>query len=297
MLDAIKALYGPAVAEDLNSINDPESYYWFKTESGMPFGIKKAAVSEKEYRLLTLTFQPLTTLPKSLTDEERIWHECLFLGKKNHEVFTDGTSRYLLHIQLKSSLSDPDAFREAIQALFDQAPVILWKNEETVILVLLNRPDAILAEEFIQILATDFYADVRLFIGTALNGADSAHALYTLEEKAFALARKVLPEKRIYVFEKVLPLVMLTEVPKEIMETAYGSLFQVLKDGDPEWVKSLSTFFEHGMNMKQAAKALFIHRNSLQYRLDKFTERTGLDPRQFDEALFIYLGLLAEKLL
>nr|MDH3110555.1 helix-turn-helix domain-containing protein [Bacillus altitudinis] len=39
---------------------------------------------------------------------------------------------------------------------------------------------------------------------------------------------------------------------------------------------------------REAAKALYVHRNSLQYRIDKFIERTGLDIRHFQEASAAY---------
>jgi len=203
---------------------------------------------------------------------------------------------FLLHIYFKTPLSEADSFREAIFALFDESPIILWKDDHTVLLVLKNRPDFVKTEELSQILAADFYSDVRILVGGALRDAQTIHSVYSIEEDAFAIARKAMPERRSYRFEKVLPLFLLSAVPNAQLQTAFASFFTAMEDEDPDWMNSLYVFLEHGMNMTAASKALYIHRNSLQYRIDKFSEKTGLDPKQFEDALYIYLGLLAAKL-
>jgi DNA-binding PucR family transcriptional regulator len=50
---------------------------------------------------------------------------------------------------------------------------------------------------------------------------------------------------------------------------------------------------KENLNVSEAAKKLYIHRNSMQYRLEKFSERTGLDIRKFDDAVNIHLAILA----
>lgn len=53
---------------------------------------------------------------------------------------------------------------------------------------------------------------------------------------------------------------------------------------DRDVYRTLMTYMQCNLNASQAAKALYVHRNSLQYRIDKFIERTGLDIRHFQEA-------------
>lgn len=59
-----------------------------------------------------------------------------------------------------------------------------------------------------------------------------------------------------------------------------------------EQVETLETFFARHLNVSETARQLFLHRNTLLYRLDKLTEQTGLDPRQFTEAVLLQLLLL-----
>lgn len=73
-------------------------------------------------------------------------------------------------------------------------------------------------------------------------------------------------------------------------ELAHDILAPLL--ADEQLYKSVSTFLSHRLNLTEAAEALHIHRNTLIYRLEKTRQLIGLDPRRFDDALQIKLGLL-----
>ncbi|WP_312117148.1 PucR family transcriptional regulator [Brevibacillus reuszeri] len=59
-----------------------------------------------------------------------------------------------------------------------------------------------------------------------------------------------------------------------------------------EQVETLETLFSRQLNVSDTARQLFLHRNTLLYRLDKLTEQTGLDPRMFSDAVLLQLYLL-----
>jgi len=61
---------------------------------------------------------------------------------------------------------------------------------------------------------------------------------------------------------------------------------------DEDLIETLQVFFEENCSPSLSSRRLSIHRNTLSYRLDKITSLTGLDPRQFDQAVQIRLALL-----
>lgn len=65
---------------------------------------------------------------------------------------------------------------------------------------------------------------------------------------------------------------------------------------DEETVSTLESFFELDCNVSETAKRLYIHRNTLLYRLDKIKQETGLDVRSFSDAVLVKLTLLLYKL-
>lgn len=66
-------------------------------------------------------------------------------------------------------------------------------------------------------------------------------------------------------------------------------------DYEPDLLLTVETFFEKNCSPSATARQLSIHRNTLNYRLDKLASLTGLDPRRFDDAVQIRLALLLRK--
>ncbi|WP_460321618.1 PucR family transcriptional regulator [Paenibacillus sp. YSY-4.3] len=64
---------------------------------------------------------------------------------------------------------------------------------------------------------------------------------------------------------------------------------------DEEILSTLDIFFQLDCNVSETAKRLYIHRNTLLYRLDKFKQETGLDVRSFHDAVIVKLGMLLYK--
>lgn len=66
---------------------------------------------------------------------------------------------------------------------------------------------------------------------------------------------------------------------------------------DSEMRHTIDVFFESGLSIAETARALFVHRNTLVYRLDKIEKLTGLDVRNFSDAVTLQIALLMEVLL
>ena len=63
---------------------------------------------------------------------------------------------------------------------------------------------------------------------------------------------------------------------------------------DPELESTVQAFFEHDLSIADTARALYVHRNTLVYRLDKFQRLSGLDLRDFGDALTARIAMLME---
>lgn len=79
-------------------------------------------------------------------------------------------------------------------------------------------------------------------------------------------------------------------------------LNEVFKDGsfeslDSETMYTIQKFFENNLNVSETSRQLYIHRNTLVYRLDKIQKSTGLDLRMFDDAIIFKVAMLVKKYL
>ena len=64
---------------------------------------------------------------------------------------------------------------------------------------------------------------------------------------------------------------------------------------DKETLVTINKFFENNLNVSETSRQLFIHRNTLVYRLDKIQKNTGLDLRAFDDAITFKIALMVVK--
>ena len=63
-------------------------------------------------------------------------------------------------------------------------------------------------------------------------------------------------------------------------------------DFDEETITTIQKFFENNLNVSETSRQLFIHRNTLVYRLDKLQKSTGLDLRAFEDAITFKIALM-----
>jgi len=66
---------------------------------------------------------------------------------------------------------------------------------------------------------------------------------------------------------------------------------------DSETIYTIQKFFENNLNVSETSRQLYVHRNTLVYRLDKIQKITGLDLREFDQALIFKVAMMVNKYL
>ncbi len=66
-------------------------------------------------------------------------------------------------------------------------------------------------------------------------------------------------------------------------------------DFDEETLTTINKFFENSLNVSETSRQLYIHRNTLVYRLDKLQKSTNLDLRIFDDAITFKIALMVVK--
>ena len=74
-------------------------------------------------------------------------------------------------------------------------------------------------------------------------------------------------------------------------------LIEVFEDGkadifEEEELTTVYTFFDNNLNISETARRLYVHRNTLVYRLEKLEKSTGLDIRKFDDALTFKIAMM-----
>ena len=80
---------------------------------------------------------------------------------------------------------------------------------------------------------------------------------------------------------------IIDSVSRKIKEDIYNKFNNGISKLDNEMIRTMEVFFKCGLNLSEAAKELYIHRNTLIYRLDKIEKYTNYDIREFNEAVLL----------
>ncbi len=107
---------------------------------------------------------------------------------------------------------------------------------------------------------------------------------------ALRLGDQLEQEKSIYHVADYPILFLLNHPSKEQMFNIYREIIRVFRK-NKELKESLKAFFESNLNISEAAKKLYIHRNTLLYRLNKIEESTSLNPKKFTDAVQLCFAL------
>ena len=92
---------------------------------------------------------------------------------------------------------------------------------------------------------------------------------------------------------------LIYQLPTTLCEMFLAEVFKrgSLESLDRETLMTVQSFFENNLNVSETSRKLFVHRNTLVYRLEKIRKLTGLDLREFDHAVTFKVALMVKKYL
>ncbi|MBM7659957.1 DNA-binding PucR family transcriptional regulator [Bacillus mesophilus] len=296
MIDKLKIQFPSLRVQD--SLSLQEQYEYYRLENGLYLSILKDELTENDRTLLSVFLTPISTSNQNQSPQQTLWKN-IFL---NNDVTTiqslsqqyDENSMFrLIHFYIQTEV-DRIPFEEAVSSLSLIEPLVIWIGPNSGVIVEQIKQDMIQLEELIDLqnaITTDFYTDLYFYIGATFSVSNSIHDQYNWETRCFQLSKLKIKNKNIYRFYETIPYVLL----KETSEDTTYKIESLVKDFSAEDLQSIKVYIENGLNVSLAAKKLFMHRNSLQYRVDKFIDKTGVDIKSFDGALVIYLAIISQN--
>ena len=156
-----------------------------------------------------------------------------------------------------------------------------------------------MAKSIADTLNAEFYAKVTIGIGTAVDNIKDLARSYKEAQVALEVGKVFDNEKNIVSYENLGIGRLIYQLPTTLCEMF---LQEVFKDGsidnlDRETLLTIQCFFENNLNVSETSRKLFVHRNTLVYRLEKIRKLTGLDLREFDHAITFKVALMVRRYL
>jgi carbohydrate diacid regulator len=150
------------------------------------------------------------------------------------------------------------------------------------------------AEGWVNGIRKTLNMEVKIGIGQYHEGLSGLAKSYQQAANTLKAGVELASENQIFIYKDYyLPVFLMTAVESGLTEGLppyYNVLFQ--KDPKGELSETLKAIITTNGDMNGAAQKLYIHRNTLRYRLDKITEITGKDPRKMTDLLHLYLSYL-----
>ncbi|MDC3417289.1 PucR family transcriptional regulator [Aquibacillus salsiterrae] len=294
MIEKLKEIFPDLIEAKLEIAMDSEYYDWYSTPDNEIIGIPIDHLTEKEQMLLNTFLSPYYASQPPLTKREDDWINVIFNNGNSADLVKNqkNLSYRYVYFSLSDDKVDPIAFREAIHGLFPYKVPIIWENNHEGILIEdepIEEVD-ISYEEMIEVLMSDFYMKVKFYIGPYFNEVDRASEYFKWIKDCYQKVNKYM-KGSIMDHISAVPFLFLEPSDDQTSDIIIPS---ILKDTitEDDLLETIRTFLESNSNATLAAKKLYMHRNSLQYRVDKFIEKTGIDVKQFKGALSVYLTLL-----
>ncbi len=148
-------------------------------------------------------------------------------------------------------------------------------------------------------LSTEFYTKVNIGISTIVENLKDLARAYKEAQIALEVGKVFETEKNIISYENLGIGRLIYQLPTTLCEMFLQEVFKrgSLESLDRETLMTIQCFFENNLNVSETSRKLFVHRNTLVYRLDKIRKITGLDLREFEHAITFKVALMVKKYL
>ena len=156
-----------------------------------------------------------------------------------------------------------------------------------------------LACSIVDTLSSEFYTKAVVGIGTPVIGVkDLAHS-FKEAQIALEVGKVFDTDKAIVSYDNLGIARLIYQLPTTLCDTFLKEVFKrgSIESLDYETLFTIQKFFENNLNVSETSRKLFVHRNTLVYRLEKIKKLTGLDLREFDHAIIFKIALMVKKYL
>ncbi|MBQ7707908.1 MAG: helix-turn-helix domain-containing protein [Lachnospiraceae bacterium] len=153
------------------------------------------------------------------------------------------------------------------------------------------------AKVIVDMLNTEAMSAVNVSFGTIVNEIKAVSRSYKEAKLALEVGKIFYSDRKIISYSNLGIGRLIYQLPRQLCEMFIKEIFDGKSpdDFDEETITTINKFFENNLNVSETSRQLYIHRNTLVYRLDKLQKSTGLDLRIFEDAITFKIALMVAK--
>lgn len=153
------------------------------------------------------------------------------------------------------------------------------------------------ANVILDMLNTEAMSMVHISYGTIVNDIREVSKSYKEAKMALEVGKIFYSDKNVVAYSNLGIGRLIYQLPLPLCQMFIREIFDGKSpdEFDEETLTTIYKFFENSLNVSETSRQLYIHRNTLVYRLDKLEKSTGLDLRVFDDAITFKIALMVVK--
>ncbi|MBR1779081.1 MAG: helix-turn-helix domain-containing protein [Clostridia bacterium] len=196
---------------------------------------------------------------------------------------------------------------ELIQNMFPERnkDFVININEDNIVLVkevsrdIKTKDLKQLAKSIVDTLLTEHYIHCLVGIGSIVSTIKDLAFSFKEAQVAIEVGKIFDSESSIISYDNLGIARLVYQLPTTLCEMYLKEVFKYenIDALDQETLFTIQRFFENNLNVSETSRKLFIHRNTLVYRLDRIKKVTGLDVREFDDAIVFKVAMMVKKYL
>lgn len=219
-------------------------------------------------------------------------------AKKLHVEVTVPRAIFLVETKLEKD----GIVTEVLKGMFSNqaGDYITAVDESNVILIKALEPGCTqenlmgIANTIVAMMNAEAMMNVRVAFGTVVSELKDVSKSYKEAKMALDVGKIFYAEKNVVAYSTLGIGRLIYQLPINLCRIFIEEIFgdNVPNDLDEETLNTINKFFENNLNVSETSRQLFVHRNTLVYRIEKLQKSTGLDLRNFDDALTFKIALM-----
>jgi carbohydrate diacid regulator len=306
------------IASHIPEDADPGRYdghcYFHLKDSGTPRMLLECDIDDRSFvvgRMAALQFKMLLSMDEDRYDTDNFFKNLLLDNLLTVDIYSRANT---FHIDTKvprvaflievSGKADGEKV-EFVRALLDDQErnfvTALSENEIVLVKELRSGESAEelreIADTIVDNMNTEMMDHVMVSYGNTAKEIREVANSYKEAKLALSVGKIFTPERNVIPYSALGIGRLIYQLPLPMCRLFIKEIFGDLSPDqlDDETINTIDEFFANNLNVSEASRRLYIHRNTLAYRLNKIREKTGLDLQNFDDAITFKIALMVTR--
>lgn len=209
---------------------------------------------------------------------------------KNFPAFNQGSTLFLVNV-------DGSRYEalSIIRQLYTEQDIISLVYGDNIIVIGLFDEIEDHAESIKESIVSDLYCRCCVSYGNKIRDVKNVRKAYEEAKECLLLGKKFDIKQETFSYNKMLFEKIVYNIDDRVKQELKDKFSKKFSLFDSELINTIEEFVNCGLNISDAARKLYVHRNTLIYRLDKIYKETGFDIRNFKEATVFIIAFLVWK--